>query len=158
MIPIPKTAAGALALGVLAACTCTRGADGCLPIERSQLLAAQELDWRPLPGIAGAEQAPLVGDPFEGAHRAYFRYPVGLASPLHAHTYGDRGVVVSGTLSLAVEGAPAKRLPAGSFFSIPAGVPHVTRVEGSEPCVFFMEREGPFDVVLVETASTARAR
>ncbi|MBL8861528.1 MAG: cupin domain-containing protein [Planctomycetes bacterium] len=153
-----KGMAGALALAALTACGSTNATRDDLPIRTSQLVAVHELEWRPLPGIAGAEQARLVGDPFQGSHRAYFRYPVGLASPLHAHTHGDRGVVVSGTLSLAVDGAPAKRLGPGSFFSIPAGVPHVTRVEGSEPCVFFMEREGPFDVVLVEAATTARAR
>lgn len=114
------------------------------------LIAASELKWVPLPGIEGAQQALLVGDPAKEAHRAFFKYPVGLKSPEHTHSHGDRGVIVSGVLSLAVEGAPAKKLPPGSFFSIGAGVKHVTAVEGDEPCVFFMEREGPFDVVVPE--------
>lgn len=116
------------------------------------LMPASELKWVPLPGIEGAQQVLLVGDPAKEAHRAFFKYPVGLKSPLHNHTWGDRGVIVSGTLSLAVDGAPAKKLPPGSFFSIAAGIPHVTAVEGSEPCVFYMEREGPFDVVVVSEA------
>lgn len=117
------------------------------------LIAVNELKWVPLPGIDGAQEALLVGDPAKEAHRAFFRYPVGLKSPLHNHSFGDRGVVISGTLSLAVEGAPAKHLPPGSFFSIAAGIPHVTAVEGKEPCVFFMEREGPFDVVVVDEST-----
>lgn len=113
------------------------------------LIAAEELKWTALPGIPGAEQAHLVGDVGREAHRAFFRYPVGLASPLHSHSHGDRGVIVSGMLSLAVEGAPPKRLGPGSFFSLAAGVPHVTTVVGDKPCVFYMEREGPFDVVVL---------
>ena len=97
-----------------------------------------------------------MGDPTKGAHRAFFKYPVGLKSPVHTHSFGDRGVIVSGVLSLAVEGAAAKNLPAGSFFSVGAGVPHITAVEGAEPCVFFMEREGPFDVVVGEPAPAKR--
>ena len=121
-----------------------------------QLVAAGELKWVPLPAIPGAEQAALVGDPAKEAHRAFFKYPVGLKSPLHTHSHGDRGVIVSGTLSLAVDGAPAKKLGPGSFFSLAAGVRHVTAVEGDQPCVFYMEREGPFDVVVVEEAGAKK--
>ncbi|HEX6884143.1 MAG TPA: cupin domain-containing protein [Planctomycetota bacterium] len=121
-----------------------------------QLVAASELKWVPLPAIPGAEQAALVGDPAKEAHRAFFKYPVGLKSPLHTHSHGDRGVIVSGTLSLAVDGAPAKKLGPGSFFSLAAGVRHVTAVEGDQPCVFYMEREGPFDVVVVEEAGAKK--
>jgi quercetin dioxygenase-like cupin family protein len=117
------------------------------------LVAVGELKWTPLPGIPGAEQAALVGDTAKEAHRAFFKYPVGLKSPVHTHSFGDRGVIVSGVLSLAIDGAPAKKLPPGSYFSIAAGIPHVTAVEGDAPCVFFMEREGPFDVVLVEAGA-----
>jgi hypothetical protein len=65
-------------------------------------------------------------------------------------TPGTSVRITIGTLSLAVEGAPAKKLPPGSFFSLGAGVQHVTAVEGDVPCVFYVEREGPFDVVVAE--------
>ncbi len=94
------------------------------------LLPVSEVKWTPLPGIDGAEQAQLWGDPTKETHRAFYKYPIGLKSPVHTHTYGDRGVIVSGTLSLAVE--------------------------GDEPCVFYIEREGPFDVVLVDEASSKK--
>jgi len=112
------------------------------------LLAANELKWVPLPGIEGAQQAMVVGDTAKEAHRAFFKFPVGLKAPLHTHSAGDRGVILSGALSIAVDGAPAKKLPAGSYFSIAAGIPHTTAVDGDQPCVFFIEREGAFDVVL----------
>jgi quercetin dioxygenase-like cupin family protein len=122
-------------------------------ISGKTLIAANELKWTALPGIEGAQQALVVGDPTKEAHRAFYRYPVGLKSPPHNHSNGDRGVVISGTLGLAVDGAPTKKLGPGSLFSLGAGVPHVTTVEGPEPCVFYIEREGAFDVVLVEDAA-----
>jgi quercetin dioxygenase-like cupin family protein len=115
------------------------------------LIAADELKWMPVPGIEGAQQAPVFGDPAKEAHRVFYKFPVGLKAPLHTHTSGDRGVIVSGTLSLAVEGAPPKKLPAGSYFSMAGGTKHITAVEGDVPCVFYVEREGPFDVVMAET-------
>ena len=120
------------------------------------LLAVDELKWAPMPGIEGAQQAPVWGDPAKEAHRVFYKFPVGLKAPLHTHTYGDRGVIVSGTLSLAVEGAPPKKLPPGSYFSLAGGTKHVTAVEGDAPCVFYVEREGPFDVVMVQEAGAKK--
>jgi quercetin dioxygenase-like cupin family protein len=120
------------------------------------LMAADELKWAPMPGLEGAQQAMLWGDPTKEAHRIFYKWPAGTKAPLHSHTNGDRGVVVSGTLSLAVEGAPAKKLPPGSYFSLGSGVKHVTAVEGDAPCVFYIEREGPFDVVMAEEAGAKK--
>ena len=114
------------------------------------LIAAGEMKWVPMPGLEGAMQVPLFGDPTKEAHRILYKWPAGTKAPLHKHTAGDRGVIVSGTLSLAVEGAPPKMLPAGSYFSLAGGVQHATAAEGDTPCIFYLEREGPFDAVMVE--------
>jgi len=114
------------------------------------LMPADTLKWVPMPGLEGAQQAALFGDPTKEAHRIFYKWPKGLKAPLHTHTSGDRGVIVSGTLSLAVEGQPAKMLPPGSYFSMAGGTKHVTAVEGDAPCVFYIEREGAFDVKMVE--------
>lgn len=116
------------------------------------LTAASELKWIPLQGIEGALQAQIEGDASKEAHRAFFKYPVGLKAPLHSHSSGDRAVIVSGALSIALDGAPAKKLGPGSYFSIAAGIPHTTAVDGDQPCVFYIEREGAFDVVLKDAA------
>jgi len=114
------------------------------------LIAASEMKWVPMPGLPGAQQVPLAGDPTKEAHRILYKWPAGTKAPLHTHSFGDRGVIVSGTLSLAVEGAAPKMLPVGSYFTLAAGVQHITAVEGDLPCVFYLEREGPFDVKMVE--------
>lgn len=119
-------------------------------ISGKTLLAADELKWGPMPGLEGATQAVAWGDPTKGPHRIFYKWPAGTKSPPHTHSHGDRAVILSGTLSLAVEGAAPKKLGPGSFFSLGAGVKHITAVEGDAPCVFFLEREGPFDVVVAE--------
>lgn len=116
------------------------------------LTPAAELKWAPMPGLPGAEQSPLWGDPTKEAHGILYRWPAGTKAPLHTHTFGDRGVVVSGALGLALEGAPPKKLAAGSYFSLAGGTKHTTTVEGDAPCVFFIQREGPFDAVMVPDA------
>lgn len=120
------------------------------------LIAADELKWAPLPGIDGAMQAPVFGDPTKEAHRVFYKFPVGMKAPLHTHTGGDRGVIISGNLGLAVEGAPMKKLGPGSYFTMAGGTKHVTTVEGDTPCVFYVEREGPFDVVMAEEAGAKK--
>ncbi|TAJ19416.1 MAG: DUF4437 domain-containing protein [Planctomycetota bacterium] len=120
------------------------------------LLSVDELKWVPMPGLEGAQQAALFGDSTKEAHRIFYKWPAGTKAPQHTHSAGDRGVIVSGTLSLAVEGAPPKKLPPGSYFSLAANVKHVTAVEGDAPCVFYIEREGPFDVVMVDEAGAKR--
>lgn len=111
------------------------------------MLAADEFKWVPMAGIEGARQAVVWGDPEKGAHRIFYLWPAGAKLAEHSHSAGDRGVVIRGTLVLAVEGAGSKRLPAGSFFSLEAGTKHTTSIEASEPCLFFIEREGAYDVV-----------
>lgn len=120
------------------------------------LLAANEMKWIPMPGLEGAMEVPLFGDPTKEAHRILYKWAAGTKAPMHSHTHGDRGMIVSGTLSLAVEGAPKKLLPPGSYFSLAAGVKHATEVEGDQPCIFYVEREGPFDAVMVEAASAPK--
>jgi quercetin dioxygenase-like cupin family protein len=116
------------------------------------LMPASDVKWGPMEGLEGAKQAPLWGDPTKGEHGILYQWPAGTLVPQHTHTFGDRGVVISGTMTLAVDGAPAKKLPPGSYFSLAGGVKHVTGCEEGAPCVFFLQREGKFDVNMVEAA------
>jgi len=120
------------------------------------LTTADELKWTALPGIDGAMECAVFGDPTKEAHRVFYKFPVGLKAPLHTHTSGDRGVIISGHLGLAVEGAPMKKLGPGSYFTMAGGTKHVTSVEGDAPCVFYVEREGAFDVVMAEEAAAKK--
>jgi quercetin dioxygenase-like cupin family protein len=119
-------------------------------ITDKKLIPFEELKWAPMPEIDGAQEAVLWGEPAKGAHRILYMWPAGAKLAEHSHTHGDRGLVVTGTLTISIEGAAAKRLPPGSWFSIAGGVKHVTEVDSSAPCMFYIEREGPFDIVPVK--------
>jgi len=114
------------------------------------LWAVDDLKWVPMPGLEGAQQVPLWGDPTKGEHRILYKWPAGTKVPVHTHTHGDRGIVISGTMTLAVEGAPPKKLPPGSYFSLAGGTKHATTCEDGSPCIFYIEREGLFDAKMVQ--------
>jgi quercetin dioxygenase-like cupin family protein len=114
------------------------------------LMAPSDQKWVPMPGLEGATQCTLWGDSTKEAHRILYKWPAGTKAPLHTHTAGDRGIVISGTLGLAVDGAPVKKLPPGSYFSLASGTKHVTSVEGDTACMFYIEREGAFDAVFID--------
>jgi len=120
------------------------------------LMPAADMKWVPMPGLDGAQQVPLWGDPTKAAHRILYKWAAGTKAPLHSHTSGDRGVIVSGTLSLTLEGAEPKLLGPGSYFSLAGGVKHVTAVEGDTACVFYIEREGAFDAVMAAPATAPK--
>lgn len=110
------------------------------------LWPAGDLRWSPMAGLPGGQQAPLWGDPAKGEHGILYKWPAGTDVPVHWHSHGDHGVIVSGTLTLAVDGAPPKELPAGSYFSLAGGMRHATGCKAGADCVFFVHREGVFDV------------
>src|SRR5262245_35922979 len=148
-----KLALAALGFALVPLAWASQGAPAPAPkVSAVALTPAADAKWVPMPGLEGAQQSPLWGDPTKGAHGILYKWPAGTKVPEHTHTYSDRGVVVSGTLILAVEGAAPKKLPPGSYFSMPGGTKHATSVDDGAPCVFFLEREGPFDVHMVEAA------
>jgi quercetin dioxygenase-like cupin family protein len=110
----------------------------------------------PMEGLPGAQQATLWGDIAKGEHGALYKWPAGTTAPLHWHTNGEHGVVVSGTLTLAPEGGSAKELPAESYVSMAGGTKHATTCTAAADCVFFIHREGKFDVNMVGAAETKK--
>lgn len=100
----------------------------------------------------GVGFAPLQGDRFAGAYMAMVRLPAGLVSPAHVKSANMFGVVMSGTLThrAASEDASSEvRLPAGSFYRIPAGLAHISSCVSAEDCVTFLYQDGKFDFLPV---------
>lgn len=147
--------AAAVALAAAAVLTAHEPARAKMAKGTKTLWAPGEVRWSPMAGLPGARQAALWGDPAKGEHGILYRWPAATDVPVHWHTNGDHGVVISGTMSLAVDGAPAKDLPAGSYFSLSGGMRHTTSCKSGTDCVFFVHREGLFDVQgLPEAAAT----
>jgi quercetin dioxygenase-like cupin family protein len=109
---------------------------------------AAQIKWQPMAGLPGASEAHLWGDPTKEAHGVLYRWPAGTAAPLHHHSHGDRGVIVSGSLVITPDGGREQVLGPGSYFTMAAGVKHTTTCKTGAECVFFVAREGAFDVVM----------
>jgi quercetin dioxygenase-like cupin family protein len=104
-----------------------------------------DLQWKDLGN--GVAAAPVSGDMGKGASRFFLKYPVGLVTPKHHHSADHYATVVSGTITLAVGGKEYKLGP-GSYFALTKKAPHTAKVEGNEEAVFFIQANGPWNVVM----------
>ena len=95
----------------------------------------------------GVTAAPVSGDMEKGASRFFLKYPIGLVTPKHHHDADHYVTVVSGTITLAVEGKEHKLGP-GAYFALTNKASHTAKVEGNEEAVFFIQADGPWNVVM----------
>ena len=117
-------------------------------IGKSVVVPKAELKWVDM-GIPGVAAAPVSGDMKKGPSRFFLKYPVGFVTPKHHHTTDHSVTVVSGTITLTVDGKD-HRLGPGSYFELNNKAPHVAKVEGNEEAVFFIQAKGPWDVVMAK--------
>lgn len=101
----------------------------------------------------GAAFAPLIGQRFEEPYMAMVQLPAGLISPAHVKTANMFGVVISGTyVHVPLDSKPEDevRLTAGSFYKIPANMPHISKCVSKEECITFLYQDGKFDFLPVK--------
>jgi quercetin dioxygenase-like cupin family protein len=107
---------------------------------------AESLQWeKTSEGVAFAR---LRGNRFVEPYMAMVRLPAGMVSPAHTKSADMFGVVIAGAMThspLAAASQDATVLPAGSFYRIPANVPHVSSCVSAVPCVTFLYQDGKFD-------------
>ena len=106
---------------------------------------AAEVKWKDLGN--GIQAAQVSGDMAKGASRFFLKYPVGLVTPKHHHAADHYATVVSGTVTLTVNGKEHKLGP-GSYFALTNKASHVAKVEGNQEVVFFIQADGPWNVVM----------
>ncbi len=100
----------------------------------------------------GVAFAPLYGERFSEPYMAMVRLPAGLVSPAHVKSANMFGVMVQGSMIHHAMGAdPATQtvLEEGSFYRIPADMPHVSRCVSDVECITFLYQDGQFDFVPV---------
>jgi mannose-6-phosphate isomerase-like protein (cupin superfamily) len=114
--------------------------------EKTEVIPKGNLKWKNL-GTSGVAAAPVSGDMEKGPSRFFLKYPAGFVTPKHHHTADHYVAVVSGTIILTVDGKDQKLGP-GSYFALTQKKPHTAKVEGSEDAVFFIQADGPWDVVM----------
>jgi quercetin dioxygenase-like cupin family protein len=111
---------------------------------KSMVVAKADLKWKDM-GTPGVKAAVVSGDMEKGSSRFFLTYPVGFVTPMHHHTADHYVTVVSGNITLNVDGKDHQLGP-GSYFALVGKAPHVAKVEGNEPAVFFIQADGPWDV------------
>ena len=104
-----------------------------------------DLKWKDMGN--GIAAAPVSGDMAKGASRFFLKYPVGLVTPKHHHSADHYVTVVSGAITLTVGGKDYKLEP-GSYFALTKKASHIAKVEGKEEAVFFIQANGPWNVVM----------
>ena len=111
-------------------------------------LTADEMKWSSQGGLSlpGLEQTILVGDPAKpGPYTIRLKFPAGFKVKPHTHPDSREVTILSGTwytgYGEATDPAKLKALPAGSFYTEPANVPHY--VEVREPVLIQVSGTGP---------------
>jgi mannose-6-phosphate isomerase-like protein (cupin superfamily) len=109
------------------------------------VVSKADLVWKDMGnGIAAAT---VSGDMDKAASRFFLKYPVGLVTPKHHHDADHYATLVSGAVTLTVDGVEHKLGP-GSYFALTNKASHVAKVEGNEEAMFFIEADGPWNVVM----------
>jgi len=94
----------------------------------------------------GMEQLNLVGDPARpGRYTLRLKFPKGLKIAPHTHPDSREVTILSGVFATGyretLDSAKLKVLPAGSFYTEPANVPHYIEIE--EDTVLQVSGTGP---------------
>lgn len=86
------------------------------------------------------------GDRGSSAHGTFGKIPAETASPLHTHSAAYHGVVISGVMTDGFNKDPnPPKLGPGSYWYVPANVPHVTACVSKTPCLFYTHSDAKFD-------------
>jgi quercetin dioxygenase-like cupin family protein len=111
-------------------------------------LTPAEMKWQSQGGLAapGMEQLNLVGDPAKpGPYTLRLKFPKGFRIEAHTHPDSREVTILSGTFATGYgekfDPAGLKILPAGSFYTEPANVPHY--IEINEEVVLQVSGMGP---------------
>ncbi|MGB4072809.1 cupin domain-containing protein [Pseudomonas sp.] len=109
------------------------------------VVTTADLKWKDMGN--GITAAPVSGDMDKGASRFLLKYPVGLVTPNHHHDANHHATLVSGAVTLTVAGK-AYKLEPGAYFALINKEPHTAKVEGEQDAVFFIQADGPWNVVM----------
>jgi quercetin dioxygenase-like cupin family protein len=101
------------------------------------LIAASEIEWTEVPEMPGTQEAIFSGYRDRGTHyTAMNRWTAGIGMRSHVRKGYIVGGVISGVVSISVDGSTEKTLGPGSFFWIPGGSKRGLRCGDRESCVF----------------------
>lgn len=113
-----------------------------------RVVLASDIEWghlNPLRGDASPRAGTLWGDRGAPVPCGFLvEFVDGFSSPPHIHPVTYRGVVISGVVHNDVPTAEEVWLPAGSFWTQPAGEVHITAAKGSNNIAYIEIEKGPY--------------
>lgn len=120
------------------------------------IVVYSDVDWSPLNPARG-DKSPQAGQlwgdrKLNEASGFLVKFADGFSSPPHIHNVTYRGVVISGLVHNDDPKAENMWLPAGSFWTQPAGESHITAARGEKNIAYIEIDEGPY---LVKPAQEA---
>ena len=114
----------------------------------STVVAADDIEWgylNPLRGALSPGAADLWGDRTKDtATGMLVRFRKGFESPPHIHNITYRGVVIDGLMHNDDPTAEKMWMPAGSFWTQPAGEDHTTAANGETNLIYLEIDAGPY--------------
>ncbi|MEL4897504.1 DUF4437 domain-containing protein [Crocosphaera sp. Alani8] len=123
---------------------------------KAEVVQASEVEWGPLNPARGDQSpkaATLWGDRTDSGPSGFLvQFVNGFSSPPHIHNVTYRGVVISGLIHNDDPGAENMWLPAGSFWTQPAGEVHITSADDNSNLAYIEIEEGPYLVLPSEKA------
>lgn len=112
-----------------------------------EIVKAADIQWQPLNparGDQGPKAGTLWGDQTRNGSSGFLvKFIDGFSSPPHIHNVTYRGVVIQGRAHNDDPDAEPMWMPTGSFWTQPAGEPHITSALG-ETIAFIEIDEGPY--------------
>lgn len=121
-----------------------------------QLVLTSDVEWGPLNparGDKGPRAAALWGDRTGAGPSGFLvEFAEGFSSPPHIHNVTYRGVVIRGLLHNDDPDAEQMWMPAGSYWTQPAGEAHITAARDSRNLAYIEIEDGPYLVLPTEEA------
>lgn len=138
---------GILIAGILYACILTYSGLT-LASDKDRISArttVSDLSWTNV--SEGRSVSPIYGNMKTGKHITFIKFTPGMKTEPHTHSNDYVGIVVKGTMRHYQPGFPKTEtlLPAGSHWSMPSEVVHISECLSGSECVFAIYQEAAFD-------------
>lgn len=133
---------------VLGACSSTQTLENHNGMSSPESLSYEDIQWGALNPARG-DNSPRAGNLWgdrtgSGASGFLVQFVDGFSSPPHIHNITYRGVVINGLVHNDDPEAENMWLPAGSFWTQPAGDVHITSAQGKFNLAYIEIDEGPY--------------
>ena len=112
---------------------------------QSSRIAVESIKWGKTP--FGPLASVVNGDFSKGKHITLIKFSAGMKTPIHTHSHDYVGIVISGITRHYLPGKPETKtkLAAGSHWSIPANIKHISECLPGADCVMALYQENNFD-------------